>query len=61
VTSRTDPFANPKHQCECRVVSDGPIFIKKTLGLEFVWLWVCLWVMQNCPETSRSDNNQMDR
>jgi hypothetical protein len=55
VTSRADPLANPEHQREYRIVSDSPIFVEKTFRLEFVGLWVCLWVMKNCPETSHSD------
>jgi hypothetical protein len=52
VTSRTDPLANPKHQRERRVVSNTPIFVEKTLGLEFFRVWVQFWVVQDRPETS---------
>jgi hypothetical protein len=52
VTSRTDPLASPKSQRERRVVSDAPVFVEKTLGLEFFRVWVQFWVVQDRPETT---------
>jgi hypothetical protein len=53
VTSRTDPLANPKCQADHWVISEISIFVEKTLWIEFFRIWVYLWVMQDCPDTSQ--------
>ena len=60
MASRADPLANTKCQWECWVVSDAPIFVEKSLRLEFPRVWVYLWVMQDSPKTSQI-GIQMDR
>src|SRR6266849_5550137 len=60
MASRADPLADAKRQRECWVVSDAPIFVEKSLRLEFLRVWVCLWVMQDRPKTSQM-RIQMDR
>jgi hypothetical protein len=52
VTSRTDPLANPKDQRERRVVSDAPVFVEKTFGLEFSRVWVQFWIVQDRPKST---------
>ena len=49
VTSRTDSLADAKYQCERWIVSDAPVFVEKTLRLEFLWVWVFLGVVKDCP------------
>jgi hypothetical protein len=55
VTSRTDSLADAKYQCERWIVSDAPVFVEKTLRLEFLWVWVFLGVVKDCPEISQID------
>ena len=39
---------------ECRIVLGAAVFVKKTLGLEFLWVRVRLWVVQDRPATSQT-------
>ena len=55
MTSRTDPLANSKRQSDCWIVSETPVFIEKSVGFEFLWIWVHVWVVQDRPDTSRMD------
>ena len=50
VTSRTDSLADAKYQRECWIVSDAPVLVEKTLRLKFLWVWVHLWVVKDCPK-----------
>jgi hypothetical protein len=52
MTSRTDPLASTKCQGNRRVVSEAPIFLKKPFRSEFLWIWVYLWIVQDCPAIS---------
>jgi hypothetical protein len=53
VTSRTDPLANSKRQSDCWVVSETTVFVEKSVGFEFFWIWVHIWIVQDGPDTSR--------
>ena len=53
VTSGTDPLASPERQSDRWIISEVPIFVEKSLGLEFLWVWIFLCVMQDCPENSQ--------
>ena len=52
VTSRTNPLSNAIYQRQCRIISDAPVFVEETLGLKFLGVRVCLWVVQDRPGTS---------
>ena len=53
VTSGTDPLANSERQSDRRVVFEVPIFVKKSLWLEFLWVWVFLCIVKDCPRNSQ--------
>jgi hypothetical protein len=52
VTSRTDPLSDTECERNHRVVSEASILVEETLRFKFFRIWVCLWVVQNCPEIS---------
>ena len=55
VLDRDFSIGKPEGGAKYRAVSDAPIFIAKTLRLEFLGL-VCLQVTQDCPETFQSES-----
>ena len=49
VTSRTDPPTGAEGQSDGRVVSEAPGLVQKSLGFEFLWIWINLWVVKDRP------------
>ena len=52
MTSGTNPLADTKCEGNRRVISKAPIFLKKTFGSKLLWIWVYLWIVQDCPAIS---------
>jgi hypothetical protein len=52
MTPGTNPLADTKCQGNRRVISEAPVFLKETFRSEFLWIWVYLWIVQDCPATS---------
>src|SRR6266850_433817 len=53
VTSRTDPPSDTECEGNRRIVLEASILVEKSLWFKFFRIWVCLWVVQNCPEASQ--------
>jgi hypothetical protein len=60
VTTRTYPLTNAKKQRRRWVISEAPIFVEKTLGVESFWVWVNLWVVKDCPDILLDEHQKHD-
>lgn len=56
VTPRTNPLATAKCKRDRRVASECPIVVEESLGIEYFWIWIEIWVVQNRPKNSPSEN-----
>jgi hypothetical protein len=49
VAPRADPFATTKCERDRRIVSECPIFVEESLGVECFWIRIEIWVVKNPP------------